>query len=334
MKVTTLKLYGITCILLSWLGWVHVSWGPTELFHASDLLSFLTHGTNSEEQRAWLVFTELRLPRTLLAALVGSALGVSGALLQSFFKNPLAEPYVLGISSGAGFGAVAWSAFVAGWAGITVGGMVAAFAGAILVVALVTGISQRGSAIFNHKLLLAGVAMGVLFSSMTTGILLTADTDQFRAILTWLMGSVAYRGWEEVRVLLPVTLIGTWVATRMWRELDWLSIDEAAAFTSGVDVKRVKFKLLLVSVVLTSTSVALCGSLAFVGLMVPHTVRFFSGASHRHLLPLSAGAGAVLVLVADVLGRILMPGVELPLSLITSVVGALFFLFLLNRKIR
>ncbi|MEM6884508.1 MAG: iron ABC transporter permease [Verrucomicrobiota bacterium] len=334
MKLSVAKLYGLIALLMICFGLVHIFWGPTELFNVGHIREFLSPGTSSAEEQAWLVFNELRLPRTLLAALVGAALGVSGALLQSFFKNPLAEPYVLGISSGAGFGAVAWSAFVAGWAGITLGGMISAFAGAVLVVALVIGVAQRGSSIFNHKLLLAGVAMGVLFTSLTTGILLTANTDQFRAILTWLMGSVAYRGWDEVGLLLPVTVLGVVLATRMWRELDWLAMDEDAAYTSGVDVKRVKFKLLTIAVLLTSTSVALCGSVAFVGLIVPHTVRFFSGASHRHLLPLSAAGGAVIVIIADLLGRILIPGVELPLSLISSVVGAVFFLALLNRKIR
>jgi iron complex transport system permease protein len=254
--------------------------------------------------------------------------------VQSFFKNPLAEPYVLGISSGAGFGAVLWSAFVTGWAGVTWGGMVAAFVGAVIVVALVIGVSGKAGTIFNHKLLLAGVAMGVLFASLTTGILLTANTDQFRAILTWLMGSVAYRGWDEVWLLLPVTIIGVVASVRMWRELDWLAIDEDAAYTSGVHVKRVKLVLLAIAVLLTSASVALCGSVAFVGLMVPHAVRFFSGASHRHLLAQSALGGALLVILADLAGRALIPGVELPLSLITSVVGAIFFLLLLNRRVR
>ncbi len=334
MKISALKFYLLLSGLLLVVGMLELLWGPTELFSGKHLIDFIQPGSSVGEDQAWLVFKELRLPRMLLAALVGAALGVSGALLQSFFKNPLAEPYVLGISSGAGFGAVAWSAFVAGWAGITVGGMVAAFAGAVLVVVLVIGVAKRGSSIFNHKLLLAGVAMGVLFSSVTTGILLTANTDQFRAILTWLMGSVAYRGWNEVGLLMPVTLAGVWVACRMWRELDWISIDEDAAYTSGVNVRQVKLKLLAVAVLLTSASVAICGSVAFVGLMVPHTVRLFSGASHRHLLLQSALGGALLVMLADLLSRWLISGIELPLSLITSVVGAIFFLFLLNRRVR
>ncbi|MEM6601886.1 MAG: iron ABC transporter permease [Verrucomicrobiota bacterium] len=334
MKIAAGKLYGVMLLLLVTVALAHLLWGPTELFHLTDMWSFLVPGKDPGEEQAWIVFKELRLPRMVLAALVGAALGVSGALLQSFFKNPLAEPYVLGISSGAGFGAVVWSAFVAGWAGVTWGGMVAAFAGAVLVVVLLISIAQRHRSIFNHKLLLAGVAVGVLFSALTTGILLTANTDQFRAILTWLMGSVAYRGWQEVWFLFPVTLLGVTLAIQMWRELDWLAIDEDAAYTSGVDVRQVRFKLLAIAVLLTSTSVALCGSVAFVGLMVPHSVRFFSGASHRLLLSLSAGAGAVLVMVADLLGRVLLPGVEMPLSLITSVVGAVFFLSLLNRRVR
>lgn len=334
MKLSPSKFYVVLMLLLLAVGLFEVMCGPTELFSWPHLLDFMQAGTTAGEDQAWLVFRELRLPRMLLAVLVGASLGVSGALLQSFFKNPLAEPYVLGISSGAGFGAVAWSACVAGWAGVTVGGMVAAFAGALLVVVLVIGVAKRGSSIFNHKLLLAGVAMGVLFSSVTTGILLTANTDQFRAILTWLMGSVAYRGWDEIWLLAPVTIIGVTVAVRMWRELDWLAVDEDAAYTSGVNVKAVKFKLLAVAVLLTSASVALCGSVAFVGLMVPHTIRFFSGASHRHLLLQSAMGGGLLVMLADLMGRLVIAGVELPLSLITSVVGALFFLLLLNRRVR
>jgi len=121
--------------------------------------------------------------------------------------------------------------------------------------------------------------------------LLTANTDQFRAMITWLMGSVAYRGWDEVWILAPVTIVGVGFAVTLWKELDWLAVDEDAASTSGVDVRRVKIKLLGVAVALTATSVAVCGAVAFVGLMVPHTVRFFSGASHRHLLILSAVGG-------------------------------------------
>lgn len=334
MKCRPSSIYLTLSAGLVGIGTLSILRGPTDLFVWSHLFDFLFGRSGEEVRKAWLVFTELRLPRVVLAGQVGAALGVSGALLQSYFKNPLAEPYVLGLSSGAGFGAVAWSALVAGWSGVTFGGMVAAFAGAWCTVLIVVLVARSHGVLMSHKLLLGGVALGVLFASLTTGLLLTASTDQFRALLTWLMGSVAYRGWAEIGLLGPAVILGVAISVRMWRELDWLAVDEEAAFTAGVEVDRVKWILLTAAVLLASASVAICGAVAFVGLMVPHALRMLGGASHKHLLIQSALGGALLVMSADLAGRVFLPGVELPLSLVTSVLGAVFFLFLLRTKVR
>ncbi|MEM6821831.1 MAG: iron ABC transporter permease, partial [Verrucomicrobiota bacterium] len=286
---------------------VSVFSGPTDLLGVSDVIGWLSGDESERLDKAWLVFWELRLPRVLLAVGVGSALAISGVLLQSFFKNPLAEPYILGVSSGAGFGAVVWSFFVTGWVGVTNGSMIVAFVGAVLAVVLVLFISRNRGVVLNHKLLLAGVAINVFFASLTTGLLLNAQTDQFRALLHWLMGSVAHKGWWEVQVLMPIVLGVGLVSLRYWKSLDWISLDENSAFTAGVFVNRVRWVILVLATVLASTSVAICGSIAFVGLMVPHAVRYFSGASHRHLIPLSGIGGSLLVLVSDYLGKNISP---------------------------
>ncbi|MGF1678601.1 MAG: FecCD family ABC transporter permease [Candidatus Methylacidiphilales bacterium] len=315
-------------------GIVEVWTGPTNLLRMELLLDFLLGAGGEDAMRAWLVLTELRLPRVVLAGLLGAALAVSGVLLQTYFRNPLAEPYVLGISSGAGLGAVVWSAALGGWTGVTWGSMGAAWLGALLAVLAVMFIAHESGRVVNSTLLLAGVAVGALCAALTTAFLLQAQTDQFRALLGWLMGSVARQGWEEIGMLAPVVVLGTWFAARQSRAMDWLAVDEDAAFTSGVEVRKIKGRLLWTAVVLTASSVAVCGAVAFVGLMVPHALRRISGASHRGLIGLSALGGALLVMVADGICRIAGRGVELPLSVVTSALGAVFFLVLLRLRER
>lgn len=330
----TAGLYWGLAIGLIGVGSLSVMTGSTDLLQWRHFLGFLGGSNDEATQKAWLVFSQLRLPRIVLAGQAGAALGVSGALLQSYFKNPLAEPYILGISSAAAFGAVLWAALVAGWAGLNLGGMLCAFASALATVLLVCAIARSDGALHNHRVLLAGVAVGVLFSALTMGVLLNSGTQQFRAFLHWMMGSVAHQSWGEIRLLGPVVVLGIAFSIRQWRELDWLALDEDAAFTAGVPVRQTRRAILGIAVVLAAASVAVCGTVAFVGLIVPHILRRLGGAGHRHLLLQSAFGGALLVMTADYVGRVGFPGQEMPLSLVTSAVGALFFLTLLKSGTR
>jgi iron complex transport system permease protein len=279
-----------------------------------------------ESQIVW----EVRLPRFLLAFLVGAALAVAGVVLQSLFQNPMAEPSIIGVSSGAALGATA--AIIAGldfaaW-GLS-GRTVAAFIGAVGVTALVYVLSRRGGRTPVGLLLLTGIAIASLCSSVASLILVLGRNHQVTDVVIWMMGSVSYQGWHEVQMVVPWALVGTAVALVYSRELNALLLgDEQAAFL-GVPVERVKLLMLGCGALLAGAAVAVAGIVGFVGLVVPHVMRLLVGPEHRVLVPLSFLGGGLIVslsaLVSTLLGAV-------PLGIITSLIGAPFFLYLLHRQ--
>ncbi|NLO04711.1 MAG: iron ABC transporter permease [candidate division WS1 bacterium] len=296
-------------------------------------LSGLDPGLTSGQH---VVIFELRLPRLALALLVGAALSVAGVVMQAFFQNPMAAPSIIGISSGASFGATV--AVVSG-AGIGVAGLgavpVAAFAGALLATAVVYLLSRRGGSTPVGVLLLTGVAMGSLMSALAALVLITGqdptrrDLDQ---VVYWMLGSVAGRTWTHVLVVLPYVAIAGGFTWAFGRDLNVLSLGDDTAHYLGLNVEQVRLMLLALSSLLTAAAVAVSGVVGFVGLVVPHLMRIIVGPDHRTLLPASALAGAALVVLADVVARTVAAPTEIPVGIITSLLGAPFFLYLLHRR--
>ena len=284
---------------------------------------------------AWeTILFQVRLPRVILAALVGAALSLAGAAYQGLFHNPLADPYLVGVSSGAGLGATLamYLGVHLSWAGL--GAVpIFAFAGALLATAVIYGLAQVGGKTPVTTLLLAGVAVAALLSAVTTYIWLSAASAfQTVSILSWLMGSLALANWTHVWTLLPYVLLGGLVAMSGARALNLLQLDEDQARLLGLNVERSKLALVAANSLLTAAAVAVSGIIGFVGLIVPHAVRLVWGPDHRFLLPMSALVGGVFMIAADGVARTVLAPVEVPVGVVTAICGVPFFLYLLRKK--
>jgi iron complex transport system permease protein len=301
--------------------------GPTPLLDLPRLLDLLRIGASTPElERASVVFWELRLPRVLLAAAAGANLALGGLLLQAIFRNPLAEPYLLGLSSGGALGAVialAAGATVVTWP---------ALAGSLVIAAVVLLICRRRIAADLPSLLLVGVALGALAQAFTTAIILRFDPGALRSILFWLMGSFAGRGWTEVWMLVPAALIGGIIVFLIHRPLDLLALGGESAHHLGVRVSFVQTASIALAAALAAVTVAACGTIGFVGLMAPHLARRLVGAPHGVSVPASMMVGAILTVGADLAARTILAGAELPVGVVTGAFGCIFFLALLQRK--
>ncbi|AXG80412.1 FecCD family ABC transporter permease [Streptomyces paludis] len=273
-----------------------------------------------------------RAPRVVLAALVGAGLAVSGAVLQAVVSNPLADPTVLGFSSGASLGAVIVIVLASG---ATLGGLgvsAAAFLGALAAGALVFVLGRRGGRMAPTRLVLAGVAIGYVFLSATSFLQLQATPNELRTVMFWMLGSVAGAQWSQLPTVSAVVIITTIVLSLFGRRLNVLLAGDESATALGVDVGRLRAVLLVLSSLLTGTTIAVAGGVGFVGLMIPHLVRLTIGADHRRLLPLTALLGAVYLVLVDLLSRTLDRPNELPLGILTALLGAPFFIWLLRRN--
>ena len=275
---------------------------------------------------------QIRLPRVALAALVGAALGLAGAGFQGVFRNPLADPYLLGAASGAGFAAslaiVSGGAFGLGALGVPL----AAFVGAAATVALVVALARRGWSLPIVPLVLAGVVVGSSLAAGTSFVLLAAR-EQAAGVLTWLLGSLAFASWAHVATLLPPVLIAVAVLVAAARSLDVLQLGERAAAQLGLPVEGLKLTVVAAGTLATAAAVSVAGVIGFVGLLVPHAVRLAFGPDHRRLVPLSAVWGAGFMVLADLVARTVIAPAELPVGVVTALVGAPFFLALLRRRV-
>lgn len=285
-----------------------------------------TAPTGVAEQVLW----EVRFPRVALAVLVGAALGCGGAAMQGAFANPLAEPGIVGVSSGAALGAVA-SIVV----GFTVLGnwslTLAAFIGGLLTVVVVYLASRANGRTEVVTLILTGIAVNALTGAVM-GLLTYFSTDaQLRSIIFWQLGSVAQATWPKVAAVAPLALLGVVLAVTQAHKLDLLSLGERSARHLGVDVERFRVRMLVLVAVLTAAAVAVSGIILFVGLVVPHLVRMVAGPSHRLLLVASALGGAIMVVAADLAARTVAAPAEVPLGVLTALVGSPFFFWLLRR---
>lgn len=277
------------------------------------------------------ILFDIRLPRTVLILLAGAALSGSGAAYQGLFRNPLADPYIIGVASGAGLGAVIamglhWPATVFGALVIPV----AAFAGALITVGVVYGLARVGRATPVATLILAGVAIGSFTTALTTFLMLSSQAELRRAI-SWMLGGFAIGGWLPVIAMAPYIFGGLVALSLMGRALNVLQFGDDQAQQLGLRVDRVKLIVVIAASLTTAAAVAFAGVIGFVGLAVPHVVRLLWGSDYRRLIPLSIIAGAALLLLADILARTIIAPQEVPLGVITALFGAPFFLWLLRR---
>ena len=291
----------------------------------------LVAGLNMDEADAAIIW-ELRLPRVLLVGLVGACLATAGVIYQGLLKNHLADPYILGVSSGAAVGAAL--AIITGW-GDRSGWMLPLFAflGACLALLLVLQLGSGRGASQATSLILAGVVVQAFFSAVLT-LAISTSPEEMQRIQFWLMGSFAFRGWQHIGLMLPFFLIGFFVCWRFSRELNLMALGERSAHHLGVHVEKMRIFLLIIASLMTSAAVAVSGMIGFVGLVVPHIMRMLTGADHRFLLPLSALFGASFLIWADGLSRIVLAPQELPIGVVTAFVGAPFFAGILRRHQR
>lgn len=280
-----------------------------------------------QDQIVW----EFRTPRVLLAAVVGTALSVAGACLQVLARNGLADPYVLGVSSGASLGAVAAMAYgSAAVGGLGVTG--AAFVAAMLTLFIVFLLAQHGGRVGPSRLVLAGVAVSYLATAGTSFIQLYTRPSELRGLMFWILGSFASASWGDLG--LPTLVIATatlWLLARA-RALNVMSTGDDSGSALGIDVDRFRIELLVISSLLTACAVAVAGGVGFVGLMVPHACRFLVGPDHRRLLPITVLGGATFMVLVDLAARVVDRPNELPVGLFTAAIGAPFFLVLMRRS--
>lgn len=297
----------------------------------SDLWRVLTGRPAQIVTQAAVIILTLRLPRTLLVALTGAALGGSGAAYQGVFRNPLADPYLIGVASGAGLGAVL--AMSLRWPYSPLGLLAvpaAAFFGALLTVFLVYVLARVGKVVPTTNLILAGVAVSAFASALTSFLMLRSTGELHRAV-AWLLGGSAVAGWRPALTVLPYLAVGLGVLFLSGHALNLLQFGDEQASQMGLPVTRAKTVILLAASLTTAAAVAFSGIIGFVGLILPHVMRLWFGPDYRRLLPLAAIGGAGALLVADVLARLLLRPQELPLGVVTAVAGAPFFLWVLRR---
>jgi len=277
------------------------------------------------------ILWQLRLPRVLLALLVGGALGMTGAAFQGLLRNPLTDPYVVGVSSGAAVGAAL--AYLLGWhlKGYGVGVPLLAFGSGLSVLSLVIALARVNGQLHTASFLLMGVAISASLWGIVTLLLLLAGEDMAR-VLYWLLGGLLNADWQRVVGVTPLMVLGGIALLTQARGLNLYAIDEEIALHLGVPVERLKWTVLLAGALMTAAAVAVAGIIGFVGWLVPHLLRRLAGGDHRLLLPLSALGGGLLLLWADTIARTLTRPAELPVGVITALIGTPLFLWVLRQS--
>ncbi len=310
----------IALILSLAIGSVFLS--PADLWNA-----LRGQGTQVAMQILW----EIRLPRTVLVALTGMALSGGGAAYQGLFRNPLADPFLIGVASGAGLGAVIamsikWPYSFWGLMAVPM----AAFAAGLLTVFIVYFLARVGRTVPTTNLILAGVAFSSFATSLTSFLMLRS-TGEVRRALGWLLGGASQSGWTAILAMLPYLIIGLGVLTLSGHALNLLQFGDDQAQQLGLNVNRAKTIMLIAASLATAAAVAFSGIIGFIGLIVPHLMRIWFGGDYRKLIPLSIVGGAIALLISDVISRVVLAPQEIPVGIVTALAGAPFFLWVLRR---
>ncbi|MGZ3537758.1 MAG: FecCD family ABC transporter permease [Thermodesulfobacteriota bacterium] len=285
-------------------------------------------GGGNETERA--IILSLRLPRAILAGLVGAGLSVAGATFQALLRNPLADPYILGVSSGAAVGAIL--AILLGLGTFSFGLPLISFLGALLTVLVVFYFGRQDGKIHPNTLLLAGVIIGSFLSALIMFFISVSQKEELHTIIFWLMGDFSFSNARAILIIFPYILLGFFLLYRRSRQLNLILSGEENAVQLGVDVERLKLVSYLSASLITAASVSVCGLIGFVGLIIPHAVRLIFGPDHRLLIPASALIGASFLVASDTVARTLLAPTELPVGVITAAFGGPFFIYLLRTR--
>ena len=318
MRLTICVVVGLISCFLA------LSFGAANTSLSDVFNGLFSQGSDEFVQR---IIWQLRMPRTMLAFLAGSGLALAGLILQTVTRNPLADPYLFGISSGASFGVVCFIALTGVSFGFSMS--VAAFAGSLLSMLLLIAIAGRRHVGQVEAMLLAGVALSFLFSALTSLLLYFSDPQAITAILFWTMGSFSRAQWDTLWLPFAVIIACMTLMIAFRRQLNAMLLGDESAATLGIHVQRFRIMMLLLSSLITAVLVAMCGGVGFVGLMIPHIVRYFSPQGSSHNLVMTSLVGGIFMVWVDVLCRTLLNNQELPVGVITAAIGSVFFLFLL-----
>ena len=327
--------FGIVFVLALNLGYAHIPF--------SDILTILAKqvpvlenlvDSSGVSQTAEVIIVQIRLPRVICGALVGAALATAGVAYQGIFRNPMADPYVIGASTGASVGSALVIVLGVGVSLLGVNTLqILAFVGSLTTVLLVYTISRVGSKVPVTTLLLTGIAVSLFQNAIVTYMKTIASDKLLHGLTFWIIGSLApTENWEKVWAILPLIIVGAAVAYMYARDLNILALGEDQAQHLGVEIERVKRILLVSGALMTAAAVSISGLIGFVGLIIPHLTRVLIGPDHRVLLPTSAIVGASFLMICDALSRVIMGSGEAPVGVITALSGAPFFIYLLRRK--
>ncbi len=340
LRPTSLRIgWGVTaCVGLLAASAVGILIGPVSLDFGSvarevvDHLPFVDVSSGLSEQQSAIIW-QLRVPRVVLAGLVGAMLSLAGAAYQGVFRNPLADPYLLGVAAGAGLGATLAIAYLPNTSGWLIDPLpLAAFVGALVGVSSTYVLGRAGSRSRTATtLILAGVAMASFFTAVQTYVQ-QRESDTLRQVYSWILGQLTTASWREVGLIMPY-IAASGIAIMLHRRLlDVLSVGDEEADSLGVNTRRVRLLVVVAASLGTAAAVAVSGLIGFVGVIVPHTVRLLMGSSYRLVLPLSVVLGAAFLILTDLAGRTLIAPAEIPIGVITAFMGAPFFLFVLRRS--
>ncbi len=323
---------GFACLTLLLVSVFAISIGSVDLSFSA-VSQAVWNGINGKVVSTYdVIVWQIRVPRVLLAGIVGGSLAVSGATYQAVFRNPLAEPYLLGVASGAALGATLVMAFGTGFllfAGI--GLPIVAFVFGLITVLIVLFLARQRGRLPVLSLILAGAVLSAIFTALTSFVMLSAR-EQVAGIIAWLLGSFSLASWDEVIIILPLIFIAISVISISSRYLNLLQLGEDQAAQLGLNVETTKLVLVSAATLVTAAAVSVSGIIGFVGLMIPHAVRLAFGPDHRALIPLTLTFGAIFMVLADLVARTLIAPVEIPIGVITALVGGPFFLILLRMQ--
>ncbi|WP_254868333.1 iron ABC transporter permease [Corynebacterium sp. Marseille-P4321] len=325
-------LFAVTAVLLAATAVASIMVGQFEL-SPRELWPIIAAGPMTATSLDASVVWQIRLPRLVLGLFVGAALGAGGALMQAVFANPLAEPSVIGVSSGAGVGAAAALVFgVSAFGTMTV--PVFAFISAILATVVVYQLSRSGGRVRVINLVLVGIAANAICGAMISLLTFMAPTSAREQIIFWQMGTLAGASWAQTGVVAGVSTVALVLAMFLGRKLDLLALGDQAAYHVGLNVSRLRMVAIVLSTLLTAAAVSFAGLIGFVGLVVPHIVRTAVGPSNAVLLPASALGGALLIAAGDIFARTIIPFADLPIGIFTALIGGPTFFFLLRQMMR
>ncbi|MFW5992432.1 MAG: FecCD family ABC transporter permease [Halanaerobiaceae bacterium] len=286
----------------------------------------------TEDNSLYIILQQIRLPRILLSFMVGSGLAVAGVIFQGIIRNPMVDPYIVGISSGAGIGVTIALILNMDCDFLGISSIpVMAFLGAIITVYIVYNLARTGNKLPVTTFLLAGVAMGFLLNAVMS-FLMVMGRDSLHKVVYWLMGSLSSAGWEDILLILPYYLLSLVPILFYIKDLNLILLGDDNANSLGVDVERVKLILIISATLLTAVVVSVSGIIGFVGLIIPHVSRMLIGPDNRKLMPFAALLGGGFLMISDDIARSLLPPLEIPVGIVTAIIGAPYFIYLLRRK--